>query len=168
MSSRPSRRLGFTLFEILVVVTILLILAGMAVPSYLETVDDALAASTRQELQRVRTAIDYYAFQHQEQFPGWNGAAWSETTLRDQLLLASDLSGNTAAPGTPGFPYGPYLTEAIPSNPYNDLNTIKVIAPGGSFPAPDDSTGWVYFAVDGQFRANSTATTPDGDPVFSL
>ncbi len=167
MHSRTDRS-GFTLLEVLITVAILLVLAGMAVPAFQDTVDDARATSTRQELQRVRTAIDYYAFQHQEQLPGWNGASWDEATLRNQLLMASDLNGATAAPGTSGYAYGPYLTEGMPANPYNDLETVLVIAPGGSFSAANDATGWVYFAADGSLRANSSSTTPEGDPVFGL
>lgn len=159
---------GFTLLEALIVVTILAILAGLAIPAFQDTVEDARATATRQELQRIRTATDHYAFQHQEQLPGWNGSAWSETTLLAQLLQASDLAGNTAAPGTSGFPFGPYLTEAMPANPYNELSTVLVIAPGGSFTQADDSSGWVYYATDGTLRANSTATCPGGDPVFGL
>ncbi len=168
MQTTRTDRTGFTLFEVLIVVVILMILAGMAVPAFQDTVDDARATSTRQELQRVRTAIDYYAFQHQEQVPGWDGGAWTEAVLRNQLLMASDLAGATAAPGTSGYPYGPYLTEGVPANPYNDLETILVIAPGGSMSAANDATGWVYFCADGSFRANSTTTTPEGDPVFGL
>ncbi|MBC8328990.1 MAG: prepilin-type N-terminal cleavage/methylation domain-containing protein [Planctomycetes bacterium] len=168
MQTTRTERTGFTLFEVLIVVAILLILAGMAVPAFQDTVDDARATSTRQELQRVRTAIDYYSFQHQEQLPGWNGGSWDEVTLRNQLLMASDLGGITAAPGTSGYAYGPYLTEGVPANPYNDLESILIIAPGGSMATANDSTGWVYFAADGSFRANSTAVTPGGDPVFGL
>ncbi len=168
MTAQRIDRSGFTLLEVLITVAILLVLAGIAVPAFQDTVDDARATSTRQELQRMRTAIDFYAFQHLEQLPGWNGASWDEATLRAQLTLASDLDGNTAATGTAGYGFGPYLTEGVPANPFNELDTIVVVAPGGSFAAANDQSGWVYFAADGSIRANTTASTPEGDPVFGL
>jgi len=159
---------GFTLIETLVVVAIVVILAGMAVPTFQESISDAEAASTRQELQRVRTAIEYYAFQHQNTRPGWDGAVWSTTNFQNQLLMATDLDGAWATVGTAGYPFGPYLSGTMPANPYNHFDTIALSPDSVSFPSADDSTGWVYFTDTGNFKANSTETTPDGTPVFQL
>lgn len=161
-------RSGFTLLEILLAVTILLLLAGLVLPAYQDSVENAEAAAVRQTLERTRTAIEYYAFQHDQQNPGWDGASWAVQTFLDQLRLASDESGNVAPVGTVGYPYGPYLKVDIGENPFNGLDTILMVAPGGSFTAPDDSTGWVYFAESGDFRANTTETTPGGTPVWGL
>ncbi|MDP6850496.1 MAG: type II secretion system protein [Planctomycetota bacterium] len=165
---KSSHKNGFTLIEALIVAALMLVLAGMAVPTFQNTVADARMASTQQELLRVRTAIDYYAFQHQEQLPGFDGQQWSESAFRNQLLLATDEQGAFAAPGTPNFPYGPYLTEGIPSNPYNSLDSILVFGSSTEFVGPDDSSGWIWFTSDGVFKANTAQETPDGNSVFDL
>ena len=154
----------------LIGMAILVILAGMAIPSFADTLEDAEVASLEQQLQRVRTAIDYYTFQHEEQVPGYDEgtASWSATIFENQLLLASDEDGATAAVGTSGYYYGPYITEAFPQNPFNDLQTIHLVQPGTSFNEANDTTGWVYWADTGTLRANSSGNTPDGNPLFDL
>ena len=161
---------GFSLLEVLVVAGIVLMLAGLVIPSFSTFIDDANEAAVTQELQRLRTAVDYYSFQHGDSFPGQDpgSGSWTEDAFWNQLEMATDADGNWAAVGTPGFPYGPYLTEGRPINPYNELDTAAVVAPLGNFPAPDDSTAWVFFADTGTIRANSTEVTPDGDPVWDL
>ncbi|PCH82889.1 MAG: hypothetical protein COB96_01435 [Planctomycetota bacterium] len=125
---------GFTLIETLIVVAIVLVLAGMAVPTFKDSIADAEVASVKQELQRVRTAIDYYGFQHQGQLPGWDGITWSEIALRSQLMMATDSAGNWANIGTSGYPFGPYLTEGFPANPFNQLDTVLITTDSASFP----------------------------------
>lgn len=161
---------GFTLIEILIGAAILIILAGMAIPSFADAMEDAEVASLEQQLQRVRTAIDYYTFQHEEQVPGYDEGttSWSAATFENQLLLASDEDGNTAAVGTSGYYYGPYITEDFPQNPFSGLQTIHLVQPGSTFSEPDDTTGWVYWADTGTLRANTSGATPDGIPLFDL
>ena len=136
-------------------------LAGMAIPSLGSTVADAEVSTLRQELQRVRTAVDYYAFQHADQFPGWDGDSWNETAFRNQLLLGTNSTGQWAPVGTPGFAYGPFLTETMPVNRFNLLDTVLVVANSAIFQGPTNQTGWVFFTDSGEFKANSSATAPD-------
>lgn len=163
-------RNGFSLLEVLIALAIVSVLVGMALPSLQGMTQDAEETALEQQLQRVRTAIDFYTFQHDQATPGEDPAtaSWSATTLSNQLVLASDLDGYTAAAGTAGFPYGPYLTDGIPENPINQMNTVLLVGPGASMNAADDSTGWVFWADTGDFRANSSGTTSDGDPIFEL
>jgi len=169
---RPLQQLqaGFTLIEMMIGMAILIILAGMAIPSFADTLEDAEVASLEQQLQRIRTGVDYYTFQHEEQVPGYDAGTgiWSATILENQLTLASDEDGNTAVVGTSGYYYGPYITEVFPSNPFSGLQTIHLVQPGVSFTEADDTTGWVYWADTGTFRANSSGTTPDGIAHFDL
>ena len=161
---------GFTLIEVMIGMAILIVLAGMAVPSFSQALENAEVSSLEQQLQRIRTAIDYYTFQHEEQNPGYHPAymTWTSATFENQLLLASDDDGLTAAPGTSGYFYGPYITEGFPRNPFSSLSTIQIVQPGATFATPDDTTGWEYWADTGIFRANSTGSTPDGTPLFEL
>jgi prepilin-type N-terminal cleavage/methylation domain-containing protein len=168
MKQTYTQRNGFTLMEIAIAATILLLLAGMAVPAFSDSIEDAEIASAQSQLARVRTAVDFYSLQHREDFPGESGGSWTAAVFENQLRLASDIDGNTAAVGTAGFPFGPYLTEEFPANPFNGLDTIALVAPGGSFAGPDDSTGWVFFVDSGTFRVNSTEVDKHGDAVYDL
>lgn len=59
-AARSLRARGFTLIEILVVVTILAILAGLVVPQLMSYPEEARATRARQDLQALRTALDLY------------------------------------------------------------------------------------------------------------
>ncbi len=162
---------GMTLMEIVTVVAIVMILATIAIPQLAVTAEDAKVSSAEQQLQRVRTALDYYLFQHQEALPGFDPTLkeWSESALVSQLTKPTNLKGAWGPLANPNFPFGPYLTEGIPANPFNDLTTILVREPNqGIQDLPDDSTGWLYYTLDGSFRANSTGTTPKGKNIFDL
>jgi general secretion pathway protein G len=54
-------RLGFTLLELMVVVSIIIILISVAVPSYQQHVKRAREAVLRQDLYEMRMAIDQYS-----------------------------------------------------------------------------------------------------------
>lgn len=57
---RASRHRGFTLVELLVVMTIIAILLTVAVPRYMSSVDNAKEAALKTSLARLREAIDQY------------------------------------------------------------------------------------------------------------
>jgi prepilin-type N-terminal cleavage/methylation domain-containing protein len=57
----PSRRSGFTLIELIVVMAIVALLVSIAAPRYLQSVDRAKEASLRSSLQVMRHAIDQFA-----------------------------------------------------------------------------------------------------------
>ncbi len=58
--SRGWRAAGFTLIELMIVITIILILLGMAAGSYTKSVRRAREAVLRNDLQEIRKAIDNY------------------------------------------------------------------------------------------------------------
>lgn len=167
--NRPNRQ-GFTILEIVVAAAILMMLAGMAIPAFQDSVADAEVAATRSMLARMRTAVDFYAFQHQENLPGESvaGGVWTSGYLDAQLRMSSDIDGNTAAAGSAGYPFGPYLNEAFPSNPSNGLDTILIVPPGSTYTGPDDTSGWIYWADMGVIRANTTELSPDGGAIYDL
>ena len=57
---------GFTLVELLVVIVILGVLAGIGVPTYRGFIDRSYEAATIAELQAVSMAIKYYFMEHGE------------------------------------------------------------------------------------------------------
>jgi general secretion pathway protein G len=57
---RPRRRQGFTLLELMVVMALIVVIAGMAMASYRNSVTLAQEAVLREDLFRMRDAIDQY------------------------------------------------------------------------------------------------------------
>ncbi len=151
---------AFTLVEILIVVVLLAILAVIVLPSLSRGTTMAKESALASELGMLRRFVLIYATQHLEVAPGYpNGnvaAAPTDAAFRDQAMLSSNASGQTAAVGTPGFKYGPYLSR-IPENPFNKKDTVEMLANGQAFPAAaDDSHGWICKPQTGEVRSDST------------
>jgi general secretion pathway protein G len=163
---RHSQQSAFTLIELLLVVVILGILAAVAIPQFSDSSGEAKASSLQTNLAVLRNAIEYYKANHKGTYPGYpvGGGTPTEALFIAQLTLASKDTGATNAVGTAGFPYGPYIRESIPGNPANsaNLSTVKVLADSDTWPAGDDSTGWIYQPKTGKIRANSAGAAPSG------
>jgi general secretion pathway protein G len=65
---RSGRRgwLGFTIIELMVVITIIGILLGIAAPMYTRSIQNAKEAALRQNLYTIRNAIDQYTLDKQK------------------------------------------------------------------------------------------------------
>lgn len=163
------RNRAFTLVELLIVVVVLGILAGIVLPSFSSSTEDAKLASMIQNLQTIRASLDLYKVQHGDMYPGYpsGGGTPTEALLNNQLSLSSKKDHSTAAIGTDDYNLGPYMKSGMPANPFNGLKTVKVVADATAFPtAADDTTGWVYKPKTGQFKANLTAESSDGTELF--
>ena len=94
-------------------------------------------------------------------------AAPTELAFLDQAMLSSNSQGQTAARGTAGYPYGPYLSK-IPTNPFNQKDAVEVLANGVAFPAAaDDSHGWIYKPETGEIRPDNTGTDDQGTTYYA-
>lgn len=132
---------GFTLVEILIVVVILGVLAAIVVPQFLSAAATARNNSLQMDLNRVRTQLEIYKVHHRDAWP-------SLAALVDQLTQSSNAQGATAAPGTSGYPLGPYVRE-FPVNPRTGTADVAAGAVG--------SSAWYYNENTGDFRANDSA-----------
>jgi general secretion pathway protein G len=124
MLRNRSRKSGFTLVEILIVVIILGILAAIVIPQFTSASTDARKNSVRSQLQTLRSQVELYKLQHGDALPdlvtNWN-----------PLLNTSTYSGTT---------FGPYLQQ-IPVNPMNGRNNV---VNGNGTAAAGSAAGFVY------------------------
>jgi general secretion pathway protein G len=167
---RQIHQSAFTLIELLLVVVILGILAAVAIPQFTDSSQEARASSLQSNLAVLRNAVEYYRTNHTGKYPGYpsGGGAPTAAEVANQLTMASRADGSTAAAGTAGYPYGPYVRERVPENPVNNLNTVLVVADNAAFPAADNSTGWIFQPQTGKWRANSTGAAPSGKNYYDF
>jgi len=139
---------GFTLVELMIVVFILGILAGMVIPQFETATLEAREAALKANLVILRKAIELYRVQH-----------YGKPPLGFEKDVVLQLVEKTNRKGAPGTKFGPYLRTGIPRNPINNLNTIKI----NKLPVkPDDKNGWLYDKESGEIRANSIGAGPSG------
>lgn len=138
------RRSAFTLVELVVVILILGILAGVAAPKLLKTSGEATDNGLRQTLSIVRNAIEIYAAKNAGAYPPCTG-----TGADFRNAMVEYIRGD--------FPVCPLA-----------VNNDSDVTPSTDDPlAADDSSGWMYNASTGEFICNSTETSNDGVTPYS-
>ena len=167
---RPSRLGGFTLVEILIVVIILGILAAVVIPKFSTASVQTRENILRENLRMFRTQIGCYKITHNDIAPGYPGGntalAPTEQAFIDQMTMSTDENCATAAAGTPGFPFGPYL-RTIPANSVNRSMSVQIVANGAPMPAvADDDDGWVYKPEDIAIRADAAGNDQNNQPYY--
>jgi len=131
---------GFTLVEILIVVVILGILAAIVIPQFTEASTEAKTSSLCTDLQTLRSQIELYKIQHNDNPP-------TAASFVAQMTSKTDIDGTVIASGA----YGPYL-QKMPTNPFNDLDTIDTSGTAG-----DGAGGWEYNETTGAINADDSA-----------
>jgi general secretion pathway protein G len=66
VNRRVTRRLGFTLIELMIVMSIIVILIGVAIPFYQKSITRAKETVLRSNIQAMRNAIDEYTYDKQK------------------------------------------------------------------------------------------------------
>jgi general secretion pathway protein G len=144
MKTYRTRKSGFTLVEILIVVIILGILAAIVIPQFTNASTDARKNSLLSQLQTMRSQIQLFKLQHNDILPNLVTNQWS------QFLQTTNLGGtvDTTAAGK----YGPYL-ESTPKNPLNTNTTVAAV--GGAAAG----IGWTYDTTTGDLKATNQTST---------
>lgn len=121
---------GFTLIEILVVITVIAILAGLVSPMVFRNVGDARVTAARSQIETLGLALDTY-YLHNDYYP---------TTAEGLAALVTRPSGPSSprplGPSAPRNWRGPYLKKAVPLDPWG--TPYRYESPGTANPASYD------------------------------
>jgi general secretion pathway protein G len=157
MKTYSTRKSGFTLVEILIVVIILGILAAIVIPQFTNASEDARKNSLTSQLQTIRSQLELAKLQHRDAVSpnliAGTATAWDELTVKT--------NDDYSTTGTPEF--GPYMN-AAPANPLNGNTKVESIASGaeptfGGTGGADATVGWVYHVPTGKIFATSKSGT---------
>ena len=122
MSWNDRGRVGFTLIEILVVITVIAILASLVTPMVFRNVGDAKTAATRAQVEILGLALDAYRLDN-DYYP---------STAQGLAALRVVPAGEPAARNW----RGPYLKKAVPLDPYGRAYLYQ--SPGEANPGSYD------------------------------
>lgn len=150
--SAARRRAGFTLVEMLIVITAMAILAAVTLPQLSSSTLECKEANGLGNLAVVRQAIEHYRIDHHD--------VWPTEDIQTQLTTKTDLDGQA------GTRFGPYLRQQFPLNPVKDSRSMAIVET-----MPVEAEGpeaWVYCPATGDLRLNMRGTGPSGVAWFSM
>lgn len=124
-----SRRGGFTLVEIMIVVAIIALLAAIAVPGFLRARKRSQASRILNDLRMIDAAVDQYAIENNKS--SGDSITIGQWTAYVKSGTALYLTGNSLL----GTSYGAQTVDTIPAVPGADYNALSDVAPS-SFWSP--------------------------------
>lgn len=131
------RRRGFTLIEVLIVVTIMAVLAATIIPQFTSSADEARQSQLKFNVHTLQSQIHLYYLQHNSLYPN----------PLTRLTVKTDLDGTANTAGA----YGPYIVGGVlPDNPITKTNSVSASV-DGSVPT---GGGWLYNVATGQIWAD--------------
>ena len=127
--SHHQNRYGFTIVELMIAVTIIALLAGIAVPSYARSRKRGQAVRVLEDLRMLDYALDRWAIENNKA----PGDIASLSDLRPYIKTGSQLSGGTDVFGNS---YGnTFSVDNMPKVPTPTYDTLSDVAPA-SFWSP--------------------------------
>ena len=164
-------RRGFTLVELLIVVSILGILAAIVLPEFSGHIQQAKESAAKDNLRLLREAIERYTADHNGVPPGYANGNTSSNALDTffiiQLKIYTSLNSEISISKSNVYCYGPYLNE-FPTNPLNGKSNVYVLANATTtFPeSPPDNYGWIYAPSIKKIRLAYNETDSEGNSPY--
>jgi len=142
------RRKAFTLIEVLLVVVIMAVLAGVVVSKLMIPTEDAQLSTLLHNMHVLRSQTELYRTNHNGNYPTIQGNALP------QLTSATNSDG-AIGPSGPNYPHGPYII-VMPFNPFDDSDKVTAVATAGVKPTAVSGAlgGWQYDETTGDFWPN--------------
>jgi general secretion pathway protein G len=158
MQAIRTRKSGFTLVEILIVVIILGILAAIVIPQFTNASQDARRSSLQSTVQTLRSQISLYKLQHHDTTPVL-------ADFWDQLSQYTDDLGDFQLAKDATHIYGPYV-QTIPNNsmvPDAVKQVVVAVPSAGVAPVVADADGTqAYFYDAGSGKVWAVGKDDDG------
>jgi len=117
-----TKRAGFTLVEIMIVVAIIALLAAIAVPGFLRARKRSQASRILNDLRLIDSAVDQYAIETgRKTGDAVNTADWTNYAKKNALLYntGKDILGND---------YGPQTVDTVPAVPSSSYDALSDVA----------------------------------------
>lgn len=143
-SEMAHRRTAFTLIELVVVILILGILAGVGAPKLFSTSGVATENGLRQTLSVIRDAIELYSADNGGSFPTCTGDGTGAGNFHELMST--------------------YVRGTFPKSPVGTKDNLIAVSTADPVVA-DNTTGWMYNATTGEFICNCTTATPTNASV---
>lgn len=131
MNKLSTRRAGFTLVEIMIVVAIIALLAAIAVPGFLRARKRSQASKIINDLRLIDGAVDQYAIENAKSSGFTVGIAdWTNYLKKDTQLYitGADLLGHS---------FGPQVVDSVPKVPQQTFDALSDVT---------DATFWSPYA----------------------
>jgi len=141
-----SHRKGFTLIELMVVMAIILILAGLLTPGLMSAREQAKKTNCLNNLKQIYTAMQLYITAENEQYPavsGWGGLLYPQYLDDDNVFDCQDKAGKGTA-SNPDYSYTVQPTSGMTSN--------TVIITDANHPGFTDKNSGVYLYKGGNVK----------------
>jgi general secretion pathway protein G len=135
MSHPHSKRSGFTLLELLVVIVIIGLLAGYVAPRYFSQVGRSEIQVTRAQIESLEKALDQYRLD-----------------MRRYPSAEEGLEALVAKPASAANWGGPYLKKAVPSDPWGHAYVYRV---------PGQNSDFELFSLGRDGKAGGTGEDAD-------
>jgi type II secretion system protein G len=134
MQIQTTHRRGFSLIELLIIVSIIGILAAIVIPTFSNANETAKAGALASQLNTVKKSLALYKTDHNDTYPT---DAQLITNQWQVLINTTDVNGDIA-----GSDFGPYFQKP-PKNSFMDSSVV----------AADNSAAWQYDSSTGTIQA---------------
>lgn len=134
MKCNTPRSRGFSLIELLIIVSIIGVLAAIVIPTFSNANETAKAGALSSQISTVKKALIFYKTDHNDVYPT---DAQLITSQWQVLTNSTDIDGDIA-----GSDHGPYFQKP-PFNAFMDSSVV----------AADNSAAWQYDSSDGTIQA---------------